>query len=241
MTAFPGHDVDFYLQAWAPAPQQELKSFYKPTKIKILKPLFLPTSVTDLIVAKPPAGIGPRNHRRAIDMFSQWHGVEAAWQLVERQYDVVIRLRYDILFRGPISRFLVDLKSDECRVPHWRDNSNGVNDHFAILGSYAAKIYCGMNTFLRERLPKSRTVYPFHFTQNLAEHLSKESVEVNEFAIPYLLVRPEHEGIPTYGEMKKTQFEQNEGATFRRLIVRNHQQEPPPCTKSSLDSIPGKS
>ncbi len=166
---------------------------------------------------------GPKNHDRAVAMLSQWHGVNAAWQLVEGHYDAIIRLRYDILFRGSISRFLVGLESNECRVPYWKDASNGINDHFAILGPDAAEIYCGgMKVFLRERLPKSRLVYPFHFTQNLAEHLSQQSVVVNEFAIPYLLVRPEHRDIPTYGEMNKAQFEQNEGATFRRLIVRNH-------------------
>ncbi len=235
------HDVDFYLHAWTPAPQLDLIHFYEPEKLKILKPLKLSKAVTKMMVALPPHNIGPKNHNRAVDMFSQWRGVEAAWQLVEGQYDAVIRLRYDILFRGSISRFLVDLRSNECRVPYWRDASNGINDHFAILGPDAAKIYCGgMKKFLRDRLPKSRLVYPFHFTQNLAEHLSRESVEVSEFALPYLLVRPEHEELLTYGEIQKRQFEQNEGATFKRLVIRNHEQEPPPCTESSSDSMPDK-
>lgn len=175
------------------------------------------------MVAKPPHNIGPRTYKRANDMFSQWRGVEAAWHLIEGRYDAIIRLRYDILFRGSISRFLVGLESNECRVPHWRDDSNGINDHFAILGPDAAKIYCGgMKNFLKDRLPKSRLVYPFHYTQNLAEHLSQQSVVVNEYAIPYLLVRPGHEELLTYGEIHKRQFEQNEGATFKRLVIRNH-------------------
>ncbi len=223
ISLFPEHDVDFYLQAWVPAPRSELLASYLPCAIKIEIPKPISETVTARMMSVTAKICGPKNHSRARSMLYQWRAIQNAWTLLkDRSYDVVVRLRYDLLFQGSLSERLDSIEEDICIVPRWRDTQNGFNDHFAIMGARAADAYCnGMIDFLMDRLNASRDTHPFHFTRNLEEHLVENHVTVIECPMPYLLVRPEDARFLKYNEMARHIEERNEGATFKSVIRRN--------------------
>ncbi len=221
---FTKHEVDFYLQTWKPAPHAELIAVYKPSACRVEVPKWIAETVTGRMLATKDVATGPRNHDRARAMLLQWRGVRAVWELAQgRDYDAWVRLRYDLLFRGPLPGLLEGLGDNDCRVPLWRDDENGLNDHLAVMGWRAAEAYCDMYGFLCDRLDKPRRSHPFHFTRNLEEHLARSGVNVEQRAIPYLLVRPKFAHLYGYGHMAKRIFEANEASTFGALVKRNHQ------------------
>ncbi len=223
LNLFAGHDVDFYLQTWEPAPHAELSAAYRPAVCRVEAPEPIKKTVTARMVATREHATGPRDHGRARAMLWQWRGVRTAWEMAGGHYDAYVRLRYDLLFREPFPGLLDGLGENDCRVPLWRDDENGLNDHLAVMGRRAAEAYCDMDGFLRWRLDRPRRTYPFHFTKNLEEHLAREGVDVEERPIPYLLVRPEFAQIEGYGTMAKRIEQANESATFGALVKRNHQ------------------
>lgn len=221
---FPGHEVDFYLQAWGPLSYEELISAYSPKEyLWEFSPIFRATIIERMLPTKDFT-IGPGTPGRAKSMLSQWLGVYNSWKLAEgRQYDIFVRLRYDALFREPLPMLLEGLGLDDCSVPFWRDDQNGVNDHFAVMGLNAAKHYFGMFEFLINRTKQPRHLKTmFHFTRNLEQCLKQGGVDITEVAIPYLIIRPHFTHVSNYGEMRKGIYERNEGATFASIIRRNH-------------------
>ncbi len=223
LTLFPGHEVDFYLQAWAPAPRAELIAAYKPVKCKVQIPKRISDPVADRLILSKESKLGPGSPERARAMLSQWRAVSIAWKMIPAQdYDVFVRLRYDLLFREPLPGLLEGLGENACRLPMWRDGNSGINDHLAIMGRLAAETYCGMTGFHCARLRKPKRTHPFHFTMNLEECLARGGVDVEELRIPYLLVRQKFARFTSYGHMAKRIREANEGSTFGPLIRNNH-------------------
>lgn len=223
LALFPDHDVDFYLQAWVPAPRAELIAAYKPVECKVQIPKRISDNIAGTMVITAKSRIGPANVARARAMLYQWRAVSTAWKMIPAQdYDIFVRLRYDLLFREPLPELLEGLGENACRIPKWRDANSGLNDHLAIMGRRAAETYCGMTGFHCDRIWKPRRTHPFHFARNLEECLARGGVEVEVLAIPYLLVRQRFAQLKDYAEMAKRIREANEGATFGPLVIHNN-------------------
>lgn len=224
LSLFPGHDVDFYLQAWTPAPHAELSAAYKPVVCHVEVPTEISKIKTERMVKAKGFYLGPKNHERACALLHQWRAIRTIWEFASKgNYEAFVRLRYDLLFREPLPGLLRKLGAADCRVPVWINNLNGYNDHLAVLGPVAAEVYCNMTAFHRERLGQTRDKEkPFHFTRNLKELLDSGGVEVEQVAVPYLLVRPEFAAIQDYDDMYAEIFKRDEGGGFRNLVRRNH-------------------
>ena len=225
LALFPNHEVDFYLQAWEPAPQVELSSAYGARECLVEPQKLFHNKIIDRMLPTKDFPVGPGTPGRAKAMLSQYCAVRSAWRLTQdRQHDVFVRMRYDALFREPLPRLLEGLGENDCRVPFWRDDENGTNDHFAVMGPSAAKHYFGMFEFLIDRAKKPRHKNTmFHFTRTLERCLKQGNVNIKERAIPYLIVRSDFAHFEKYAEMAKRIGQKNEGATFKSIIRRNHE------------------
>lgn len=121
---------------------------------------------------------------------SQRYSIQKAFELVDEEYDCVIRYRMDCYPNKKIDLTGVDL-SEGIRIP---DNNRWgyfelFNDQFAIGNYENMKIYCNMFTHLFENLDEQPiTIQP---ESGLSYHLTKNKIKIIPFGFCYFMNKEE--------------------------------------------------
>lgn len=122
-------------------------------------------------------------------VFSMWNNIKKSFDLVDGDYDYVIKARYDIKFSTPL-----DLKflNTECiNIPEGGNWRGGVFDMFAVSSYENMKYYCEMINCMNRYTVDEQV--PFHPETLLKYHLENRCI--NRFPFPVYLRKIYDRGI----------------------------------------------
>ena len=103
-------------------------------------------------------------------------------QLIEKNYDLVIKTRFDIKLESFIN--LYDINPKKIYIPEGWDHRGGINDLFAVGGYNVMEIYCNLYSHLEEYTQLGNI---FHPETLLKVHLEKNQIEIERPKISYFL------------------------------------------------------
>jgi hypothetical protein len=135
------NDVDVYLHFWEDEEHKEVLNYYSPKKFICEKPFdFQPyqdniTSENDKF-ARPNKLYNVAGNFYSLPMFWGWQQV---YNLVEEEYDYIVRSRYDIGWDHSIDLNLINPDYINVSNHHW-PNSEILDDNLVITNSHLASL-----------------------------------------------------------------------------------------------------
>ena len=176
------HQVDIFIHSWDECRAIDL---YNPKKIQINSD----KETLDVLIPMLDLN-GIKIEGNTKNNVLMWYSIKKCFDLIEGEYDVVIRARFDLLLQPKfdIERILNDLsnKKYDIYIPTEEFNMGGYNDQLAI-GTYdAMKIYS--DTFLN--LNKfAHELGRWHPETFLGKQLKENGISVYQTHLDYRLVR----------------------------------------------------
>jgi hypothetical protein len=135
------NDIDVYLHFWEDAEYKEVLNFYQPKKYICEKPVDFSKykigieSPNDSL-ARPVENYNVAGNFYSLPMFWGWQQV---YNLVEGEYDYIIRSRYDIGWDYPIDLNLINPDYINISNHHW-PNSEILDDNLVITNSHLTSL-----------------------------------------------------------------------------------------------------
>lgn len=115
-------------------------------------------------------------------IYNQWDNIKKSFELIDNNYECVVKLRYDIKYKKPI--ILSDFDMNKLNVPKGGDFLGGLFDMFAF-GSYdIMKVYCGLIDKINFLCDQGILCHP----ETLNKHNTK-NLSINRFDYPIYLRR----------------------------------------------------
>lgn len=131
-----------------------------------------------------------------LDYCSMLYSMKSAWSLVEQtqietgiQYDMVIRLRPDIIFIEKLKQSIIPLNNGICNTPNMAQYfSNGMNDQLAFGTPTVMRAYMSMYDNIINYVC-GRVCKPMHPETLLRYHLAKNNIAINNIQYKYYVLR----------------------------------------------------
>jgi hypothetical protein len=135
------NDVDVYLHFWEDEEYKEVLNYYSPKKYICEKPFDFQSYQDNIIsendkFARPNKLYNVAGNFYSLPMFWGWQQV---YNLVEGEYDYIIRSRYDIGWDHPIDLNLINPGYINVSNHHW-SNSEILDDNLVITNSHLASL-----------------------------------------------------------------------------------------------------
>jgi len=141
------YDTDVYLQYWEDEEYEKVLQVYKPIKHIQEKPFkftkyreginsFFADGITPDDMSRPLPQYDVAGCFRGFPMFYSW---QIGYNLIEGNYDCVIRSRYDLGTHNPIKLENLDLSKINISNSHWPD-SEITDDNLCITNQYLSNI-----------------------------------------------------------------------------------------------------
>lgn len=131
------YDTDLYVFVWDDYESNKILNYYNPKKIKIVEPIDFSTYDYDvrdeMYVEKYGGG----------SFYPMVYCWQKAWEMLEDNYDCVIRSRFDIIFHHQINLESFDLSKIHVSDKHWGTSNGILDDNFLITNFDNSKLIFG--------------------------------------------------------------------------------------------------
>lgn len=115
-----------------------------------------------------------------ISCLAQWRNVQKAFELIDEQYECVIKTRYDIKYTNPLLTCSFDM--ERLNVPSGGDWRGGLFDMFAF-GSYTImKRYCSLYSMIETYCEAG---IPYH--SEILNRVNNKNTQINRFDYTIIL------------------------------------------------------
>lgn len=178
-----GLDVDVFIHTWNESSAIQL---YNPKKYQIENQ----KDTLKFILPQINLDWGVKIEGRVENNVSMFYSIKRCTDLVDSEYDIIVRCRFDLLLQEDIKfknivQDILDKKYD-IYIPNTEFNMGGYNDQLAI-GSYSSmKLYSDCYFSLVEISNKIKRWHPETF---LKEYLDKFHIKIYQDAYDYRIVR----------------------------------------------------
>ena len=128
------NDVDVYLHYWEDAEYKRVLDFYQPKKYICEKPVDFSQYKIGVESPNDPLARPVEKYNVAGNYYSlpMIYGWQQVYNLIEDEYDIIIRSRYDLGWESPLNLAKVDSNYINISNQHW-PNSEILDDNLTIL------------------------------------------------------------------------------------------------------------
>lgn len=178
-----GLDVDVFIHTWNESP---IINLYNPKNLMIENQ----KDILDFILPQINLNSDVRIEGRIANNVSMYYSIKRCNDLVDDEYDIIVRCRFDLLLQEDIQfknivQDILDKKYD-IYIPNTEFNMGGYNDQLAI-GSYSSmKLYSDCYFSLVEISNKIKRWHPETF---LKEYLDSFDLKIYQDEYDYRIVR----------------------------------------------------
>lgn len=181
------YETDVYLYYWEDGEWESVLNVYSPKKYVCKKPFSFLKERENVIspndaLARPIFPYDVAGNFTSLPMIYSWQN---GYNLLEGNYDCIIRSRFDVGGNSPIDLHKIDLKKINISNHHW-PNSQILDDNILISNQFlASKLYTDIFDVFVENIKNEGVIYfaEKNFTnivkQKKLYHFIKKSDEIN--------------------------------------------------------------
>ncbi len=172
------NECDVFMHAYDEDRVSEALNVFKPKKFLVDAKSKNTSNISSSCFYNKPPEANPEA------IFAMWKNIKKSFDLIDQNYDFVLKTRYDVKYCSPLE--IKSFSNQSLFIPEGGDWRGGLFDMLCVSSYENMKVYCSLYDRLNQY---SESGVPCHSEIMLRHHVNQSKILVNRFDYTVLLRR----------------------------------------------------